>query len=78
MPDSSSSKKGHNGSARGSSNSHSHNHKHHSKEKDQLVDRFVRDERDYRSYAVTEYDPLQEEARRRRDERLKDVVGRRY
>jgi hypothetical protein len=81
MPESSSSKKGHNGSARGSSHSHSHKHKHHSKEsegKDKLVDRFVRDERDYRSYAVTEYDPLQEEARRRREERLRDVVGRRY
>jgi hypothetical protein len=36
------------------------------------------DERDHRSYAVTEYDPLQEEARRRREERLREVVGRGY
>ena len=83
MPESPSSQKGHNGSARGSSHSHSHSHKHkhHSKEsegKTKLVDRFLRDERDHRSYAVTEYDPLQEEAQRRREERLRDVVGRRY
>jgi len=38
----------------------------------------MKDERDHRSYAVREYDPLQEEGKRRREERVKEVVGRGY
>jgi len=38
----------------------------------------VQDERDYKSYAVEEYDPYQEEERRKHQEGLKEVVGKRY
>ena len=43
-----------------------------------MVERFVDDERDYRSYAVKEFDPHQMEAKRKHREVLHDVVARRY
>jgi hypothetical protein len=75
----SSSTKAHNGSSRstssrssGSSHGKSHKHSHSSKEG---VERYVQDERDYKSYAVKDYDPCQEAARRKHSEMLRDVVG---
>jgi len=77
----SSSTKAHNGSSRSTSSrssgsshgkSHKNKHSHSSKEG---VERYVQDERDYKSYAVKDYDPCQGEARRKHSEMLRDVVG---
>jgi hypothetical protein len=74
------SKKAYNGSAKDSSSTHKHRHKysHSSKSSQEPVDKYVKDERDHRSYAVTEYDPYQQEARKEREDRIRDVVERRY
>jgi hypothetical protein len=74
------SKKAYNGSAKDSSSTHKHKHKysHSSKSPQETVDKYVKDERDYRSYAVTEYDPYQQEARKERQDRIRDVVERSY
>ncbi len=44
----------------------------------ETVDRFVRDERDHRSFAVVEYDACQEAARTKHAQALKEVVGKKY
>ncbi|CZT10878.1 uncharacterized protein RAG0_15210 [Rhynchosporium agropyri] len=44
----------------------------------ETLERFVRDERDHRSYAVEQYDAYQEAEKRKREERLRDVVGKKY
>lgn len=78
---SASSTKAHNGSANGSSTHEASyppstsNGTHISSKQ---VDRYVADERDHRSYAVEEYDPHQEAAKKRKRESLKEVVDRRY
>jgi len=46
--------------------------------REQLVERYIRDERDHRSLAVEQYDQCQEEAKRGKVERLKEIVGERY
>ena len=42
------------------------------------MDRFVKDERDYRSNAVGEYDAYQDYAKRIHREELEKIVGRQY
>ncbi|KAL2061297.1 hypothetical protein VTL71DRAFT_7570 [Oculimacula yallundae] len=88
----SSSTKGHNGSHKGSlssrretfTTSDKHKTSASSKQKQKSgagegsVERFVRDERDYRSFAVEEYDPHQEAAKQSHAEKLKDVVQKKY
>jgi hypothetical protein len=84
----SSSTKAQNGSFKGGHSSSSHKHGHSTNkskdstkadnDKEVVVERFVDDERDYRSYAVTEFDAHQEAARRRHRDDLIDVVGKRY
>ncbi|CZT09614.1 uncharacterized protein RCO7_03719 [Rhynchosporium graminicola] len=44
----------------------------------ETLERFVRDERDHRSYAVEQYDAYQEAEKRKREERLRDVVRKKY
>ena len=44
----------------------------------ELVDRFVKDERDYRSNAVGDYDAHQDHAKRMHREELEKIVGRQY
>jgi hypothetical protein len=77
-----SSKRVHNDSSQGTSlHSLSHTHTHtHSQQwaQEELIERYVSDERDYRSYAVKEYDLCQEEARRKHDEGLREVMGKKY
>ncbi|CZR55739.1 uncharacterized protein PAC_05627 [Phialocephala subalpina] len=80
-----SSTKAHNGSTKPvKSSSHpSKSHKHTDKaskasSSQERVDRFIKDDRDYKSHAVTEYDPYQDEARRQHEEQLKDVIEKRY
>jgi hypothetical protein len=53
-------------------------HSHSSKSAEELVDRYVKDAPDHRSYAVTEYDPHQKEARKERENRIRDVVEKKY
>lgn len=77
-----SSTKAHNGSSKnGHSSSHKHTQKSHKSKDDEkadIVERFVRDERDHRSYAVSEFDAHQEAARRRHRDELASVVGKGY
>jgi hypothetical protein len=82
MTHKSSSTKAHNGSSRSTSSqssgsshrkSHKHSSSHSSKEP---VQRYVQDERDYRSHAVQEYDAYQDISRREHSEKLKDVIRR--
>ncbi len=78
------SKKAHNGSAASSpssqqhATSHAHMHANSEISREQLVERYIRDERDHRSLAVEQYDQCQEEAKRGKVERLKEIVGERY
>jgi hypothetical protein len=77
-----SSTKAHNGSSRSTSSkssgsSHRKSHKHSSSHSsNEPVERFVQDERDYRSHAVQEYDAYQEASRKKHSEMLRDVVRR--
>jgi hypothetical protein len=45
------------------------------KEGKEVVNRYIGSERDHRSFAVEEFDPHQEESRRRKEEVLRGVVG---
>ena len=79
------SKKAHHGSAKsGSSHKSSSNHHHDfygsssQAEQEQLVDRYVNDERDYKSYAVEEYDPHQGAAQLQHQAQLREVLKRDY
>lgn len=85
----SSSTKAHSGSHGGSSSSHnstsSHSHTHSTisssskdKSSSEIVDRFVREERDHRSFAVEEFDAHQESAKQSHADTLMDVVGKNY
>jgi hypothetical protein len=89
----SSSTKGHNGSFKNghksSPNNHAHStrtqssqstssHKSKESDKEYAVERFVREERDYRSHAVREFDAHQEAATTRHRDEIIGVVGRRY
>ena len=85
----SSSTKAHSGSHRGSSSSHnsnsSHSHTHSTsssssknKSSSEIVDRFVREERDHRSFAVEEFDAHQESAKQSHADMLVDAVGKNY
>ncbi|KAF8863121.1 hypothetical protein BDZ45DRAFT_670716 [Acephala macrosclerotiorum] len=81
-----SSTKAHHGSAKSakaSSRSKPHSKKHADKSSKssatgEQVDRFIKDDRDYKSHAVMEYDPCQDEAKRQHEEQLKGVVDKRY
>ena len=84
-----SSTKAHNGSSK-SGNKSSHNHSssshihsqspHRTAESDEraTVRRFIFDERDHRSLVVKEFDGHQQEARKKHEEVLRIVVGKRY
>jgi hypothetical protein len=64
-------------SSRSSGSSDKKSHKHSSsRSSKESVERYVQDERDYRSHAVQEYDACQEASRREHSERLRDVVRR--
>jgi hypothetical protein len=49
-----------------------------SKHSQEPLKRFICDDRDYRSHAVSEFDAHQEDARKTREEKLKKVVNKRY
>jgi len=84
----SSSTKAHSGSHKGSSShrsktSHSHKHSKSSsssknKSSDEIVDRFVREDRDHRSFAVEEFDAHQESAKQSHADILRDAVEKNY
>jgi hypothetical protein len=70
-----SSKKVQRGSAKSTSSSHPSSHtSSKSSERERLIDRYVEEERDYKSYAVADYDPHQESARLRHEKQLRDMV----
>jgi len=77
---SSSSQQAHHGSAQGSESHHSSSshvfssRSSHSRE--EAVARFMKEERDFKSYAVKEYDAYQAAAKLRHKEALKEVVQR--
>jgi hypothetical protein len=76
-----SSKSGHKASPYHSSLPHEHSHSSHGaaqSDKGATVERFMHDERDHRSFAIKEFDEHQEEARRKHEEVLRVVVGKRY
>lgn len=54
-----------------SKSSHSYAKK---EEKEERLNRYVHDERDFRSYAVKEYDALQEDARRKHKKEIREVL----
>lgn len=63
------------GSAKSTSSSHpSYLTSSKSPERERLIHRYVEEERDYKSYAVEDYDPHQEAARLRHEKQLRDAV----
>jgi hypothetical protein len=76
------SKKAHNGSGTGSSshntNSHPHMHANSQTSHESLVERYLKDQGDYRSLAVPEFDGWQEAVKKRRIEELREILGKKY
>lgn len=77
----SSSTKAHRGSSKGkaeaSYTAQTNGHENHL-DGEQLLDRFMEDERDYKSYIVEEFDEYQQEARRKHEEELEKIVKKEY
>lgn len=74
-----SSKKARRGSAKSTSSSHASSHtSSKSSEHETPIDRYIKEERDYKSHAVADYDPYQEAARLRHEKQLRDVVEKNY
>jgi hypothetical protein len=70
-----SSKKVHRGSAKNTSLSQpSHYPSSKSSERERPIDRYLQEDRDYKSYAVADYDPHQGASKLRHEKLLRDVV----
>jgi hypothetical protein len=70
-----SSRKAHRGSAKNTSSSQPSRHaSSKSSERERLIDRYVEEDRDYKSYAVADYDPHQVTSKLRHEKLLRDVV----
>ncbi|KAH7379700.1 hypothetical protein BKA64DRAFT_713746 [Cadophora sp. MPI-SDFR-AT-0126] len=80
----SSSTKAHSGSHKGSTSHKSSSSQKHSesspknKSSGEIVERFVQEDRDHRSFAIEEYDAHQEAARQSHAEKLRDAVEKDY